>query len=141
MASNTYKSYLMKGTGTTTITYTKLVDIKSYPDMGGNTDGLETTTLSDPNQTYIPGIVQIDASGLQFTCNYDKTEYTTLNGLKDTETPYALWFGANSSGQPDGTLGKWSFKGFLDVGLVGKGVNEVREMNVNIRPSTPIEFA
>lgn len=137
MASNTYQSYLMKGSGTS---YSKLIDIKSYPDMGGNTDGLETTTLSDPMQTYIPGIIQIDASGLQFTCNYDKANYTTLDGLKGTQTKYALWFGANTSGVPDGSLGKWSFEGYLDVGLVGKGVNEVREMNVNIRPATAITF-
>lgn len=137
MASNTYQSYLMKGSGTS---YSKLVDIKSYPDMGGNTDGLETTTLSDGSQTYINGIIQIDASGLQFVCNYDKANYTTLNGLKNTQTKYALWFGANSSGQPDGSLGKWSFEGYLDVGLVGKGVNEVREMNVNIRPATDLTF-
>ena len=136
MATNTYQSYLMKSTNGTS--YTKLVDIKTYPDIGGNSDGLETTTMSDASQTYINGIIQIDASGFQFTCNYDKTDYTTLNGLKDTENYYGLWFGVNSSSQPDGSLGKWNFKGYLDVGLVGKGVNEVREMNVNIRPTTTV---
>lgn len=139
MATNTYQSYLMKSTNGTS--YAKLVDIKTFPDIGGNSDGLETTTLSDASQTYINGIIQIDASGLQFTCNYDKTDYTTLNGLKDQENYYGLYFGANSSSQPDGSLGKWTFKGYLDVGLVGKGVNEVREMNVNIRPTTSVSFS
>lgn len=139
MATNTYQSYLMKSTNGTS--YAKLVDIKTFPDIGGNSDGLETTTLSDASQTYISGIIQIDASGLQFTCNYDKTDYTTLNGLKDQENYYGLYFGVNSSSQPDGSLGKWTFKGYLDVGLVGKGVNEVREMNVNIRPTTSVSFS
>ena len=36
MATSTYKSYLMLGTtANTTTTYSKLVDIKDYPDLGG----------------------------------------------------------------------------------------------------------
>ena len=34
MARSTYKTYLMKGTGTSTVTYSKLVDIKEFPDLG-----------------------------------------------------------------------------------------------------------
>lgn len=36
MARSTYKTYLMKGTSTNTntVTYTKLVDIKEFPDLG-----------------------------------------------------------------------------------------------------------
>lgn len=32
---STYKTFLMQGTGTGTLTYTKVCDIKSYPDIGG----------------------------------------------------------------------------------------------------------
>ena len=32
---STYKTFLMQGTGTGTLTYAKVVDIKSYPDIGG----------------------------------------------------------------------------------------------------------
>lgn len=34
MAISSYKAFLMKGTGTTTLTWTKLVDIKDFPDLG-----------------------------------------------------------------------------------------------------------
>ena len=56
MAISSYKTFLMKGTGTSEITWSKLIDIKDYPDLGGTPEMLETTTLSDGSQTYIPGI-------------------------------------------------------------------------------------
>ena len=139
MASSTYKTFLMKkGTGENA-TYTKLVDIKDFPDLGGAPEMLETTTLSDSMQTYVEGIMSSDA--LEFTINYDKATYTTLNGLKGTETEYAVWFGGTESNgvlTPDGSDGKFEFKGYLSVRVVGKGVNEVKEAIVSIAPSTPI---
>ena len=139
MAINTYKQFLMKGSGTT---YTKLLDIKETPDIGSNREALETTTKSDRAQTFIPGIIQISADGLVFVANYDKTDYTTITALKDTETQDAIWFGgteaANGTVTPTGDQGKWEFKGYADVVVVGSGVNEVQNMNVVIIPSTPI---
>lgn len=139
MAISTYKAFLMKGSGTDSITWSKLVDIKEFPDIGGAPEMLETTTLSDAMQTYIPGIQTMD--GLEFTCNYTKTDYTTLAGLKGVKNKYAIWFGATVSdgvATPDGTDGKFSFEGMLDVYVNGGGVNEVVDMTVNIAPSTVI---
>lgn len=48
MAINTYKVFLMKGaTSGGNTTWTKLIDIKDFPDLGGSPEMLETTTLSD----------------------------------------------------------------------------------------------
>ena len=143
MAINTYKQFLMKkGTGQTA-SYSKLIDIKTTPDLGGAPEMLETTTKSDPMQTFIPGIIQLSSDGLQFTCNYTSTDYNTLNGLKDQENDYAVWFGgteANGVATPTGSDGKFSFKGRLSVFVTGSGVNEVQEMTVSIAPTTPITF-
>ena len=51
MAISSYKTYLMhKASGA--MQYTKLIDIKSTPDgIMGSPNMLETTTLSDPQQT------------------------------------------------------------------------------------------
>ena len=54
--------------GSTGNTYEKLIDIKEFPDLGGDPEMLETTTLSDKMQTYIAGIQSLDA--LSFTSNY-----------------------------------------------------------------------
>lgn len=137
MAISTYKVFLMKkGDGST---YTKLIDIKDFPDLGGSPELLETTTLSDKMQTYIPGIQSNDA--LEFTTNYTKEDYTTLAALADTETDYAVWFGGTESEgvvTPDGSNGKFSFKGKLSVHVNGGGVNEVVDMTITIVPSTVI---
>ena len=137
MAISTYKVFLMKkGSGST---YSKLVDIKDFPDLGGAPEMLETTTLSDGMQTYIPGIQSLEA--LEFTANYDKSDYQTLAALEDTETEFAVWFGgAESAGvvTPTGSEGKFTFSGKLSVFVVGGGVNEVVDMTITIAPSTPI---
>ena len=137
MATSSYKTFLMKkGTGEA---YEKLVDIKDFPDLGGAPEMLETTTLSDNMQTFIEGIQSQDA--LEFTSNYDLDTYTTLNGLKGEETEFAVWFGGTGDGDsltPTGSEGKFKFKGYLTPRVVGKGVNEVREMIISIAPSTPI---
>lgn len=133
MAINTYGIQLMKGSGTgNSITYTKLIDIKDFPDLGGAPEMLETTTLSDSMQTYIEGIQSSDA--LEFTANYTLTDYQTLIDLKGTETPFAVYFGEN------GANGKFAFKGYLSVRVNGGGVNEVVGMTISIAPSTAIEL-
>lgn len=128
----------MQGTGATP-TWKKLVDIKDFPDLGGAPEMLETTTLSDNMQTYIPGIQSSDA--LEFTANYTKEDFTTLKALEGTTTKFAVWFGATETGgvlTPTGTNGKFEFEGALSVFPVGGGVNEVVDMTITIAPSTAI---
>ena len=140
MAISTYKIFLMKGsTSGGTTTWSKLIDIKDFPDLGGSPELLETTTLSDKMQTYIPGIQKLDA--LEFTANYTKADYTTLKALEGTEGDYAVWFGGTEEGgvlTPSGSDGKFKFKGAVSVYAVGGGVNEVVDMKITIAPSTPI---
>lgn len=141
MAISTYKVFLMKKASTGS-EYEKLIDIKDFPDLGGAPEMLETTTLSDKMQTYIPGIQSLDA--LEFTANYTKTDYTTLKALEGKEESYAVWFGGTESGgvlTPTGSDGKFEFKGQLSAFPVGGGVNEVVDMTVTIAPSTPITVA
>lgn len=137
MAISTYKVFLMmKGTGDT---YEKLIDIKDFPDLGGEPEMLETTTLSDNMQTYISGIQSLDA--LAFTANYTKEDFTKLKALEGTENDYAVWFGGTGEAAtltPTGEHGKFNFKGQLSAYPVGGGVNEVVNMTVTIAPSTPI---
>ena len=141
LAINTYQTYLMHKASAAS-EYTKLVDIKDFPDLGGTPEMLETTTLSDPMQTFIAGIQTLDTSGLQFNCNYTKSDYTTLKALEtDTNHAFAVWFGASTSNNtdvPSGSDGKFEFNGQLSVYVTGGGVNEVVGMTVSIAPSTKI---
>lgn len=136
MAINTYASYLMyKSSGT----YTKLVDIKDYPDLISPPDNLDATSLSDDQRVYIPGIKD-NAGNLEFTANYTATDFSTVQGLEGTELDLAVWFG-EASGTPDGHNGKFSFKGYVYASKKGAGVNEVSEMTIGVIPSTVIAFS
>nr|DAQ60977.1 MAG TPA: Major tail protein [Bacteriophage sp.] len=138
MAISTYKVFLMKK-GTTGDTYEKLIDIKEFPDLGGAPEMLETTTCSDPAQTYIKGIQSQDA--LEFTANYTKEDYDKLSKLSGVETDYSVWFGGTETAgkaTPTGSDGKYDFKGDLSVYITGGGTNEVVSMTVSIAPSTVI---
>ena len=139
MAISTYKVFLMLKKD---VAYEKLVDIKDFPDLGGSPEMLETTTLSDKMQTYIPGIQNLDA--LEFTANYTKADFATLKALDGVEHDFAVWFGGTEEANiltPTGSDGKFEFKGQLSVYPVGGGVNEVVDMNITIAPSTPITEA
>lgn len=137
--SSTYQTYLMKGTGSGTITYSKLLDIKDFPDLGAAPETIEITTLSDSMRRYIPGIQ--DTEALEFTANYILADYQACVALANTDTPYAVWFDNGTAQTPSGSLGKWSFTGKLSVYVTGAGVNDAREMKITITPSTVITFS
>ena len=132
MAISTYGISLMyKASGASA--YEKLIDIKDFPDLGGAPEMLETTTLSDNMQTYIPGIQTLDA--LEFTANYTLDDFKTIRNMEGVDTAFAVWFGA------DGVDGKFEFNGQISAFPVGGGVNEVVSMTISIAPSTPITLA
>ena len=140
MAISTYKVFLMHK-GASESAYTKLIDIKEFPDLGGDPEMLETTTLSDKMQTYIAGIQSLD--GLSFTANYDLTDYKALKALEGKDEKYAVWFGGTESGgvlTPTGSDGKFSFDGQMTAYPTGGGVNEVVDIGITIAPSTPIQL-
>ena len=86
---------------------------------------------------YIEGIQSSDA--LEFTANYTKSEYSTLAGLRGTETTFAIYFGTDGTTKaPATTNGAFYFKGYLSVRVNGGGVNEVVTMTISIAPSSAI---
>ena len=138
MAISTYKSFLMVKNAST---WEKLIDIKSFPDLGGAPELLETTTLSDSMTTNIMGIQSLDA--LEFECNYTLADYTKLKEMEGTDKEFAVWLGGtdeSGTATPTGSDGKFEFSGQLSVYVNGGGVNEVVGMTVSIAASTPIKL-
>lgn len=139
MAETTVNTFLMYKKDSAT-EYVKLCDIKDYPDLIGEPDALEKTTLSSQAKEYLEGLAGTDK--FAFTANYDKTVFETLAALKGKEQELAVWFGATvASGvpTPTGTNGKFTFKGYVSPSVVGKGTNEVREMKVNVTVSEAVQ--
>ena len=138
--TSTYKTFLMHSSNSGT-SYSKLVDIKEFPDLGGTPEMIDVTTLSDKMTQYVLGVQSLDA--MTFTANYDKSAYSALAALTGQQY-FAVWFGGTESGgvvKPDGSDGKFSFQGELSVFVAGGGVNAARDMTISIAPSTVIAFA
>ena len=144
MALSTYKTFLMYK-ASASAEYTKLVDIKNVPAMGAERNTIDVTTLSDDTETMIPGIKRL-GDGLQFTCNYDQTSFSTIHTMETSDTVYdfAVWKGGTGSGTqvtPTGSDGKWSFRGKISVGTADGDVDAAFEMVVTVFPETAIDFA
>lgn len=114
--------------GATAGSVTKVVDIKDYPDLGGEPELLETTTLSDPMQTFINGIQT--SGSMPFTINYLDSTYTSILADAGKDLYYALEFGAA------GANGTFTWQGQHDAYVTGAGVNEVPEIILTVTPST-----
>lgn len=127
MAINTYGVSLEWGTSAEAVT--KVIDIKDFPDLIGDPEMLETTTLSDAQVTNIPGIKGSDM--LTFTYNFTKEDFAKVEADANKPLHYALKFSDGS---------KFTWEGQHTSGLPGKGVNEVIEATVNIAASTPVTF-
>lgn len=115
--------------GTSAEAATKVVDIKDFPDLIGDPNLLETTTLSDAQVTNIPGIKGSDL--LTFTCNYTSADFKAVKDTEGTSHYYVLEFSDGSS---------FNWQGQHTCGLPGKGVDEVVEFTVNVVPSSAVEF-
>ena len=129
MAISSYKVEL-HNSATAEGDFKKFVDIKDFPDLFGEPNLLETTTLSDSMQTYIAGIKSMDA--LAFTINYEKEIVTTI---KSMEGQISYWKVIFSDGS------EFSFAGQPSLGIPGKGVDEVLEATLTIVPSSEVVMA
>lgn len=144
MASLTAGTFLMVGSGTTTLTYTKVCDITDFPDLGSLPEGVDATTLSDYMRKYIPGL--IDTGSLSFSAQLDSSTIALLQE-GGTGTPtlkhLAVWFGGTrSSGTitPTGSILKIEFDGYTDAIVAGAGVNEVIPVTVGVTVASAFTY-
>lgn len=117
MAMNTYNTKLTIGD--------KDYAIKDFPSILGARSALETTTLSDDAQTFIPGIRQ-QSESFPFVTNYDATVYGEIDKLTG-EQDCKLTFGDGSG---------YSWKGQVSVSVNEGAVDAVIEMTITVTPST-----
>ena len=138
---STYGTYLMYRT-TTSGTYTKLIDITSFPDLIPPKERIDITSLSDYMRVYINGIG--DTSEFTFGANYTPDNYSAVTALEGHQYDYAVWFGHSGdagSEVPDGHYGKFSWTGDISAGINGGGVNEAVGMTITSTPATVVVFS
>lgn len=127
MAISTYLATLKWGVDAASVN--KVIDIKEFPDLMGEPNMLETTTMSDAAQTYIPGIKSMDS--MAFTFNYDKETFAAVKADEGKELHYVLEFSDKST---------FSWQGSHVATMAGAGVDEVITAGISIAPSTEVVF-
>ena len=110
----------------TSVALTNLMEI---PELGGDTEAIEITTLADGAHMYADGIKNYGDS-LAFKFLYEFEQFLALNQLTDSVT----W----SVGLPDGTT--CEFGGTCSVKLDGVGVNAALTYTLNIKPNTEMDW-
>lgn len=112
--------------------YTDLTNLQEIPDIGGSADSVEVTTLEDAAHMYINGLKDYGDS-LDFTFLYDKTQFTTLNGLSGTVSWKVTLPGTGGATA--------TFDGESSVSLNGVGVNDAITYTLSIKPNSAITWA
>ena len=117
--------------GTVSGTLTELCKIKTFPQLGGEREQIESTDLTDTAQTFVPGVQSVES--MTFTANFLQTTYASLktNALKDGY--FELDFGP--------TGGKATWEGQYDVYVNSGEVNGLVEMTIVVYPSTVVTIA
>lgn len=132
MAISSENTYLIYDGGGDAAAWSKLIDIKEFPDMGSAPSTIDTTTLSQHMKTSIPGLV--DPGALEFSANYTKADYTAVKALEGAVHKFGIQFGKT------GEDGVFTFEGKLSCWVKGAGVEEAVDMGISIAPSTEIEL-
>ena len=105
-------------------------DLQEIPELGGDSEAIEITTLDDAAHMYTDGILNYGDS-LAFIFLYKKEQFTTLQGLEGSiDWKVAL---------PDGTT--CTFSGTSSVKLAGVGVNAALTYTLSIKPNSAMAWA
>lgn len=111
-------------------TYTDLTDLQEIPDLGGESEAIEITTLDDAAHMYTDGILNYGDS-LSFKFLYKKTQFNTLTGLEGSIS----W----KVTLPDTT--SCTFTGTCSVKLDAVGVNNALTYTLAIKPDSEMTWA
>lgn len=110
--------------------YTELTNLQEIPDLGGEAEAIEITTLADAAHMYTDGILNYGDS-LAFKFLYDKTQFTTLTAL----TGSISWKVELSDGAT------CTFTGTSSVKLDSVGVNAALTYQLSIKPNSAMAWA
>lgn len=108
--------------------FVELTNLQEIPELGGDTEAIEITTLADAAHKYTDGIKNYGDS-LAFTFLYENAQFTSLQSLGEVTWKVTL---------PDGTT--CSFDGNGSVKLAGVGVNAALTYTLSIKPTSDMTW-
>ena len=111
-------------------TYTDLTNLQEIPDLGGETEAIEITTLSDAAHMYTDGLLNYgDSLGFKFL--YEKEQFSTLGALTGSQG----W----KVQLPDSAT--CTFSGACSVKLDSVGTNAALTYTLSIKPDSAMIWA
>ena len=110
--------------------FVELTNLFEIPELGGDVDKIEVTTLASEAHEYTNGIKNYGDT-IAFKFYYEKTQFTTLSGLEGgCEWKVEL---------PDGLT--YTFSGVPSVKLDGVSYNAALTYSLNIAPTSAMVVA
>lgn len=107
-----------------------LTNLQEIPDLGGDTEAIEITTLADAAHVYTDGIKNYGDS-LAFKFLYEKEQFNELNALEGSQNCVVTL--------PDGAT--CTFSGTTNVKLAGVGINGALTYTLSIKPNSAMVWA
>ena len=107
----------------------ELTNLQEIPELGGDTEAIEITTLADAAHTYTDGIKNYGDS-LAFKFLYEKEQFMLLNGTTGSQS----WKVEIS----DGSV--CTFDGTCSVKLDSVGVNAALTYTLSIKPNSAMAW-
>lgn len=108
----------------------ELTNLQEIPELGGDAEAIEITTLADAAHMYTDGILNYGDS-LAFIFLYEKEQFTELSGLNGSQD-WTVTLPDNST---------CSFSGTASVKLAGVGVNAALTYTLSIKPDSAMVWA
>lgn len=112
--------------------FTEIEGLQAVPEIGGDPEQVDVTTLKDANKKYISGIQDMDS--LEFTFLYDKAVFTKLKAVQTSgkEAKFELSY-------PDGA--KCTFTGGVTVKMGSGEVNGAYQFTLSATVSDGPDWA
>lgn len=132
-----------KETGSSTTTYTTLYDVQEIPDLGGNKDSIEITTMDDDAHVYMNGLENYGES-LDFTILFNPTHQSQYEAFTQysADNTVLMWKVEYDDGATSTTVGGSAmFNGAVSITVLGKGVNDAIQYRLSIKPTTKITLS
>lgn len=108
----------------------ELTNLMEIPELGGEVEAIEITTLADAAHTYTDGLLNYGDS-LAFKFLYEKEQFATLNGLTGSQN----W----KVELPDGAT--CTFGGTCSVKLDGAGIATALTYTLSVKPNSAMAWA
>lgn len=119
------------GMKTTGSTFKDLEGLQSVPEIGGDPEQVDVTTLVDATKKYIAGIQDMDS--LEFTFLYDNAVFKELKAVQTSgkEADFKITY-------PDGST--CTFKGGVTIKMGGAEINGAFQFTLAVTVSSGPDF-